>query len=50
MSVFSKIVLLLTISNAFMLTAWYLHLKYLNHRPLLIKFITITPVEPNIYG
>ncbi|KAB8334832.1 DMT family protein [Scytonema tolypothrichoides VB-61278] len=33
MSVLSKVILLLTISNAFMLTAWYLHLKYLNHRP-----------------
>lgn len=33
MSVLMKTVLLLTISNAFMLTAWYLHLKYLNHKP-----------------
>ena len=32
MSVLTRTVLLLVISNMFMLTAWYLHLKYLNHR------------------
>ncbi|GMQ80156.1 MAG: DMT family protein [Planctomycetia bacterium] len=31
-SVFARTVLLLTISNVFMLTAWYLHLKFLSHR------------------
>jgi len=33
MSVLTRTVLLLTVSNAFMLTAWYLHLKTLNHKP-----------------
>lgn len=33
MSVLTRTILLLTISNVFMLTAWYLHLKTLNHRP-----------------
>ena len=33
MSVLARTVLLLTVSNAFMLTAWYLHLKTLNHKP-----------------
>lgn len=32
MSVLTKTILLLTASNAFMLTAWYLHLKYLNEK------------------
>lgn len=29
----AKVIYLLTISNSFMLMAWYFHLKYLNHRP-----------------
>ena len=33
MSVLTRTVLLLTVSNLFMLTAWYLHLKTLNHKP-----------------
>ncbi|MDX1503633.1 MAG: DMT family protein [Thermoanaerobaculia bacterium] len=33
MSAISRTVLLLVVSNLFMLTAWYLHLKTLNHRP-----------------
>jgi uncharacterized protein (DUF486 family) len=33
MSVLTRTVLLLIISNVFMLTAWYLHLKTLYHRP-----------------
>ena len=33
MSVLARTILLLTVSNLFMLTAWYLHLKLLNHRP-----------------
>jgi len=33
MPVITKTVLLLIISNLFMLTAWYLHLKTLNHKP-----------------
>ena len=32
-SVITRTVLLLFISNLFMLTAWYLHLKTLNHKP-----------------
>ncbi|MFV2068173.1 MAG: DMT family protein [Pirellulales bacterium] len=32
MSVLARTILLLTISNIFMLTAWYLHLKFLGHR------------------
>lgn len=32
MSPFQRTVLLLTISNVFMLTAWYLHLRLLSHR------------------
>jgi len=32
MSSFTKTVLLLVISNMFMLTAWYFHLKHLNDR------------------
>lgn len=32
MSVLTRTILLLTVSNAFMLTAWYLHLKTLNHK------------------
>jgi len=32
MSVLTKTILLLTVSNIFMLTAWYLHLKMLSHR------------------
>ncbi len=33
MSVLARTVLLLAVSNVFMLTAWYLHLKTLNHKP-----------------
>ena len=33
MSVLTRTVLLLVVSNVFMLTAWYLHLKTLNHKP-----------------
>ena len=33
MSFFTRAILLLVISNFFMLTAWYLHLKTLNHKP-----------------
>ncbi|MEM7051582.1 MAG: DMT family protein [Acidobacteriota bacterium] len=33
MSILTRTILLLVISNLFMLTAWYLHLKLLNHRP-----------------
>ena len=33
MSVVTRTVLLLVISNFFMLNAWYLHLRTLNHRP-----------------
>ena len=33
MSVLVRTILLLTVSNIFMLTAWYLHLKMLNHKP-----------------
>jgi uncharacterized protein (DUF486 family) len=33
MPVIPRTVLLLVISNCFMLTAWYLHLKTWNHRP-----------------
>ena len=33
MSALTKAVLLLVISNCFMLTAWYLHLKNLAHKP-----------------
>jgi uncharacterized protein (DUF486 family) len=33
MSILTRTVLLLVVSNLFMLTAWYLHLKTLNHRP-----------------
>ncbi len=33
MSVITRTVLLLIVSNFFMLTAWYLHLKALNHKP-----------------
>jgi len=33
MSILARTILLLTVSNAFMLTAWYLHLKMLNHKP-----------------
>jgi hypothetical protein len=33
MSVLTRTVLLLVVSNLFMLTAWYLHLKTLNHKP-----------------
>ncbi|ACK64322.1 protein of unknown function DUF486 [Rippkaea orientalis PCC 8801] len=39
MSVLGRVIFLLTVSNAFMLTAWYLHLKYLNHRPWYIASI-----------
>lgn len=33
MSILARTTLLLTISNMFMLMAWYLHLKMLSHRP-----------------
>ncbi len=33
MSVLTRTALLLIVSNLFMLTAWYLHLKTLNHKP-----------------
>ena len=33
MSVLTRTILLLVLSNLFMLTAWYLHLKTLNHKP-----------------
>ncbi|MEM7481054.1 MAG: DMT family protein [Acidobacteriota bacterium] len=33
MSILSRTLCLLVISNLFMLTAWYLHLKLLDHRP-----------------
>ena len=33
MSVLTRTVLLLIVSNIFMLTAWYLHLKTLSHKP-----------------
>lgn len=33
MTVFQKTVLLLTVSNFFMLTAWYFHLKHLPDKP-----------------
>jgi uncharacterized protein (DUF486 family) len=33
MSVLTRTLLLLIASNIFMLSAWYLHLKYLNHKP-----------------
>lgn len=33
MSPFTRTILLLVVSNTFMLTAWYLHLKMLDHRP-----------------
>jgi len=33
MSVLTRTVLLLVVSNLFMLTAWYFHLKTLNHKP-----------------
>jgi len=33
MSVLARTIALLTVSNLFMLTAWYLHLKVLNHKP-----------------
>ena len=33
MSILTRTILLLTVSNTFMLTAWYLHLKTLNHKP-----------------
>ena len=33
MSILTKTILLLTVSNLFMLSAWYLHLKYLMAKP-----------------
>lgn len=33
MSAFTKTILLLTVSNVFMLTAWYFHLKHLSAKP-----------------
>ena len=33
MSVLARTIALLAVSNLFMLTAWYLHLKVLNHKP-----------------
>ena len=33
MSATTRTILLLVVSNMFMLTAWYLHLKTLNHKP-----------------
>jgi len=33
MSVLTRTILLLSVSNFFMLFAWYLHLKTLNHKP-----------------
>lgn len=33
MSILTKTILLLFISNIFMLSAWYIHLRYLNTRP-----------------
>ena len=33
MSILNRTILLLVISNFFMLTAWYLHLKTLSHKP-----------------
>ena len=33
MSAFSKTILLLVVSNLFMLSAWYLHLKFFSHKP-----------------
>jgi uncharacterized protein len=36
LSILTKTILLLVVSNVFMLTAWYLHLKYLAAKPLYI--------------
>lgn len=36
MSVAVKTILLLVVSNVFMLTAWYFHLKHLNHKVWII--------------
>ena len=33
MNVLTRTILLLVVSNVFMLTAWYFHLKSLNHKP-----------------
>lgn len=38
-SVLTRTILLLVASNFFMLSAWYLHLKYLNHKPWYIAAI-----------
>lgn len=32
-TVLARTIILLTFSNFFMLSAWYLHLKYLDHKP-----------------
>ncbi len=39
MSVLTRTLLLLVVSNFFMLSAWYLHLKYLDHKPWYIAAI-----------
>ncbi|MCK5889933.1 MAG: DMT family protein [Methylococcales bacterium] len=39
MSVLTRTLLLLMLSNFFMLSAWYLHLKYLDHKPWYIAAI-----------
>lgn len=38
-AVLTRTLLLLIVSNFFMLTAWYLHLKYLEHKPWYIAAI-----------
>ncbi|MDE5087261.1 MAG: DMT family protein [Trichodesmium sp. St15_bin1_1] len=39
MSILGKVLFLYTVSNSFMVMAWYLHLKYLNNHPWYVASI-----------